>query len=83
MFSIFLAQRAMEKYMLGITRHNRKTYTWIREKTKVYDIIKKVKELKWKWPSHIARKTEGRWTKADIEWLDLKNYICILCSELA
>lgn len=57
--------------MLGFTRPARKTYTWIRKQMKVYNIIKRVKALKWKWAGYMARRTDGRGTKAVIEWIPL------------
>jgi len=36
-----IAQRAMEKAMLGITQRDRKRSTWVREKTRVKGIIQK------------------------------------------
>ena len=53
-------QRNMERCMLGITRKDRKHNTWIREKTGVTDIIKRVKMLKWQWAGHVARRTDSR-----------------------
>jgi hypothetical protein len=61
-------QRSMERSMLGITKRDRKRNTWIRNKTKVTDIIQRVKSLKWQWAGHIARRTDNRWTTRTIEW---------------
>jgi len=44
--SLRIAQRAMESTMLGITLRERKRSEWIREKTKVKDIVQVVKQLK-------------------------------------
>ncbi|KAI5743164.1 hypothetical protein M8J77_015214 [Diaphorina citri] len=55
-------QRSMERSMLGITRRDRKRITWIRAKTKVMDVIERVKRLKWRWAGHVLRRTDGRWT---------------------
>ena len=62
------AQRNMERSMLGITMRDRKTHEWIREKTKVQDILKTIKLGKWTWAGHVARRTDGRWTIAVTEW---------------
>ena len=31
-------------------------------RTKVEDVIKTAKKMKWRWAGHIARRTDGRWT---------------------
>ena len=54
------AQRNMERSMIGITMRDRKTNEWIREKTKVQDILKTIKLGKWTWARHVARRTDGR-----------------------
>ena len=42
------AKTKMERSMLNITYQNRKTNIWVREKTKVTDVIEQVR--RWKWP---------------------------------
>jgi len=44
-----VAQRAMERSMLGITLRDRKKSTWMREKTKEKDMVQEVKQLEWRW----------------------------------
>ena len=63
-----VAQRAMERAMLGITLRDRKRSTWIREKTKVKDIVQVVKQQKWRWAGHVARMNDNRWTKRLTDW---------------
>ena len=58
-----VAQRGMERCMLGISRRDRKRNTDIRTKTGVSDIIVRVKKMKWNWAGHIARRMDERWTK--------------------
>ena len=58
--SIRIAQRAMERAMLGITLRDWKRSTQIREKTKVKDIIQVVKQQKWRWAGHVARMSDNR-----------------------
>merc|ERR1711942_423048 len=55
--SLRIAQRAMERAMLGITLRDTKRSTWIREKSNVKDIIQVVKQQKWRW----ARMNDNRW----------------------
>jgi len=54
--------------MLGITLRDRKRSTWIREKTKVKDIIQVVKQQKLRWTGHVARMNDNRWTKRLTDW---------------
>ena len=62
-------QRSMERCMLGFTRRNRKRNTWIREQTKVTDVICRVKKLKWNWVGHLARRNDDRWTTKVLYWI--------------
>ena len=58
----------MERCMLGITRCDRKRNTWVRNITRVTDIIERVMKLRWSWAGHVARQTDQRWTKELLEW---------------
>ena len=49
------AQKKMERSMLTITYHDRKTNTWVRAKTGVTDVIKTTRRMKWSWAGHISR----------------------------
>ncbi len=62
------AQRGMERRMLGITWRDRKRASWIREQTKVEDILKTIKNKKWTWAGHIMRRRDNRWTTRVTEW---------------
>ncbi len=62
------AQRGMEMKILGITWRDRKQTTWIREQTKVEDILMTIKKKKWFWAGHITGRTDNRWTKKVTEW---------------
>ena len=63
-----VAQRRMERIMLGITLRDRKTNKWIRSQTKVNDISQTIMKRKWQWAGHIMRRTDDRWTKRITEW---------------
>ena len=74
-FSIFLAQNKlaaaqtkMERSMLNITYKDRKTNIWVRERTKVIDIINTVRKMKWSWAGHINRLKDDRWTSRVTSW---------------
>lgn len=60
-------QRAIERRILGISLRDRKTNQWIREKTKVIDIIKRIGSLKWQWAGHVARHIEN-WSGLTTRW---------------
>ena len=62
------AQRRMERSMIGITLKDRKTNEWIRNKTKVQDILEIVKRRKWTWAGHVSRMTDNRWTARLTDW---------------
>ena len=61
-------QRAHERIMLGITWRDRKTAEWVRQKTKVKDILETIRKLKWNWAGHVARMTDNRWTSRTTFW---------------
>jgi len=63
-----VAQRAMERNMLGITLRHKMTNKWIRQQTKVVDVMERIASLKWNWAGHIARMTDERWTKNIMDW---------------
>ena len=49
------AQTKMERSMLNITYRDRKTNIWVREKTKVTDVIEQVRRRNWTWAGHVSR----------------------------
>jgi len=57
--SLRVAQRAMGRVMLGMKLRDRERSTWIREKTKVKDIVQVVKQLIWMWAGHVARMNDN------------------------
>ena len=57
-----VAQRAMERSMLGISLRDKMTNEWIRQQTRVVDVMERIATLKWNWAGHIARMTDERWT---------------------
>ena len=63
-----VAQRKMERIMLGITLRDHKRNTWIRHQTGVNDIIDVIKKGIHGWAGHIARFNDNRWTKRVTEW---------------
>ena len=62
------AQTKMERSMLNITYRDRKTNIWVREKTKVTDVIEQVRRRKWIWARHVSRIRENRWTLRITTW---------------
>ena len=56
------AQTKMERSMLNIIYTYRNTNIWVRERTKVIDIINTVRQMKWSWAGHINRHKDDRWT---------------------
>ncbi|XP_022816835.1 uncharacterized protein LOC111349816 [Spodoptera litura] len=61
-------QRGMERSMLGVRKMDRIRSEDIRSITKVEDIIKKVRQLKWRWTGHMTRDSKTKWTKIITEW---------------
>ena len=63
-----VAQRKMERIMLGITVRDHKRNTWIRHQTGVNDIIDVIKKGIHGWAGHITRFNDNRWTKRVTVW---------------
>ena len=55
-------QRAHERIMLNIAWRDHKTAEWIREQTKLRDILETISKAKWTWAGHLTRRTDNRWT---------------------
>ena len=62
------AQTKMERSMLNITYKDRRTNIWVRERTKLIDIIYTVRKMKWSWAGHINRLKDDRWTSRVTTW---------------
>ena len=63
-----VAQRKMERSILGISLIDKKTNKWIRDQTRVKDVIETVKRIKWRWAGHVARMQDNRWTIRITDW---------------
>ncbi len=61
-------EKGMERRILGITWRNKKRASWIREQTKVEDILMKIKNKKWTWAGHVIGRSGNRWTMRVTEW---------------
>ena len=61
-------QTKMERSVLNITYHDRKTNTWVRAKTGFTDVIKTTRRMKWSWAGHISRLKDDRRTKRITTW---------------
>ena len=62
------AQTKMERSMLNMTYKDRRTNIWVRERTKLIDIIYTVRKMKWSWAGHINRLKDDRWTSRVTTW---------------
>ena len=62
------AQTKMERSMLSITYTDRRTNIWVRERTKLIDIIYTMRKMKWSWAGHINRLKDDRWTSRVTAW---------------
>ena len=62
------AQINIEKSMLNTKYRDRKTNIWVREKTKVTDVIEHIRRRKWTWAGHDSRIRDNRWTLRITTW---------------
>ena len=58
----------MERSLLNITWRERKTNREIRNKTNVKDVVRVVKELKYRCAGHVVRYKDDRWTGVISDW---------------
>ncbi|GFR63732.1 RNA-directed DNA polymerase (Reverse transcriptase) domain containing protein [Elysia marginata] len=63
-----VAQRAMERKMLGLKLTDKISYKEIRNKTQFSDIAQYLAKQKWKWAGHVSRIQDNRWTLRVTEW---------------
>ena len=68
MMSLRAMQRSHERSMMGLKLQDCKEASWIREQTKVQDILKTVHQMKWNWTGHIHRRDDYQWTRKITEW---------------
>jgi phosphodiesterase/alkaline phosphatase D-like protein len=62
-----VAQRAMERAMLGAYLRDRIQNQVIQQRTKFNVIAHHIGMLKWQWADHISRRTNNRWGKRFLE----------------
>lgn len=64
-------QKAMERKLLKISLLQHISNDEIRKKTKIIDVVKKARELKWNWAGHVQRQDDSRWTKFIENWVPI------------
>ncbi|KAG6940573.1 hypothetical protein G0U57_015976 [Chelydra serpentina] len=65
---LLVAERAIERAMLGISLLDRIPNEIIRERSSVKDIVVESRHNKMRWVGHTARLTDNRWTAIIAEW---------------
>ncbi|CAH2269458.1 jg6500 [Pararge aegeria aegeria] len=63
--TLAICQRKMERSMLGLRVKDRVS----NKKTKLVDVTKRIRILKWNWAGHVCRLQPERWTKKVTEWV--------------
>ena len=63
-----VAQRSMERAMLGISLRDRIKNEDVRQRTKVTDIGRRAAQLQWQWAGHICRRDDDRWSQRVLHW---------------
>ena len=66
-------QRSIERSILGFKRKDKKRATELRKITKFEDVIKKTRQMKWRWTGHMLREPKEKWTKSLTEWIPRYN----------
>ena len=68
MEKLAVAQRKMERVILGISLRDRRRNTWIRRETGASDTVNVIRMAKHRWAGHIARLSDNPWTIRTTEW---------------
>ena len=63
-----VAQRHMERAMIGVSWQDHKTNEWIRRKTKVCDIMHFIRAREWTWAGHIGCIQDNSWASQVTDW---------------
>ncbi|GFS23790.1 endonuclease-reverse transcriptase [Elysia marginata] len=63
-----VAQRAMEREILGIKIKDKIPCKIIRQQTHIKDVVLFAERQEWNWAGHVARMSDNRWTKRATEW---------------
>ena len=63
-----VAQRRMERMMVGVTVLDRRTNEWLRGVTKAEDVVREYRQRKWKYAVKVADMGSERWVKKVTEW---------------
>ena len=63
MMNLRAMQRAQERSMMGLRLQGCKEASWMREQTKVRDILEIVHQMKWNWAGHIHQRDDDQWTR--------------------
>ena len=67
-YKLAATQTNMKRSISNITFRDRKTNIWVREKTKVTDMIEQVRRRKWTWAWHVSRILDNWWTLPITTW---------------
>ena len=67
------AQTDIERSILNITYRDRKSNIWVKEKTKVTDVMERVRRREWTWAGHVSRIRDNRWTLRITIWTPYKR----------
>ena len=62
-------QRAMERRTIVVTLRDKKRADWVREQTRVNDILVEIKKKKWAWAGHVMRREDNRWSLRVTDWI--------------
>ena len=61
-------QCAHERIMPNITWRDHEIAKWIRQQTKVRDILETISKVKWMWTGHLMRRNDNGWTTKLTTW---------------
>ncbi|GBP78293.1 hypothetical protein EVAR_57139_1 [Eumeta japonica] len=58
----------MERSMLNIRLQDRWATSKIKKRTKVRNVLRNIRKLKWNWTGYIMRTNKEKWMKDVVEW---------------
>ncbi|RXN01217.1 hypothetical protein EOD39_7555 [Acipenser ruthenus] len=66
-----VTERALKRRMVGVKKTDHVSNELLRKTSKVKDAVNQADQAKKRWAGHVARRSDGRWTRAVTEWLPL------------
>ncbi|HGJ5876541.1 MAG TPA: hypothetical protein ACHBX0_09330 [Arsenophonus sp.] len=55
--------------MMGVSLRDKKRADWVREQTRVNDILVEIQKKQWTWAGHVRMRVDKRWRLMVADWI--------------